>query len=232
MDNSSNKIPLKAILMLVVFILLIPLSPLIISGRWNWLEAWLYFGITTVGFAVSRWLAISKHADLLKERARFLDQPDAVSWDKLLSPLVGLGGALIPLTAGFDALFNGTTEFSTGIKVLAVVMMIVSYALGSYALTTNQFFSGMVRIQSERGHKVVSSGPYRWVRHPGYAGALLTYLVTPLLLDSLWSFIPVALLIVVLIIRTCKEDSFLQDALAGYREYAGQVRYRLIPGIW
>ncbi len=232
MGDNSKKIPMKAVLMLVIFIILIPLSPMIISGRWDWLEAWLYAGISIIGFAVSRWLASRKHADLLKERSRYLDQPDAVSWDKLLSPLVGMGGALIPITAGIEALLSTSTDFSMWVKIISLILIIASYELGSYALIANRFFSGMVRIQSERGHQVVSGGPYRWVRHPGYAGALLTYFATPLFLDSPWTFVPVLLLAFVLVIRTSKEDKFLQEKLDGYREYAGRVRYRLVPGLW
>jgi protein-S-isoprenylcysteine O-methyltransferase Ste14 len=90
----------------------------------------------------------------------------------------------------------------------------------------------MVRIQADRGHQVVSSGPYRWIRHPGYAGALLTYLATPIFLDARWAFLPVVFVMIALIIRTELEDRTLQDRLAGYRDYAGEVRYRLLPGVW
>ena len=96
----------------------------------------------------------------------------------------------------------------------------------------NRFFFGMVRIQTDRGHEVVSSGPYRWLRHPGYAGGLLTYLATPFFLDSIWAFLPVLFLTVALVIRTRLEDRTLQNELEGYREYAGRVRYRLLPGVW
>jgi protein-S-isoprenylcysteine O-methyltransferase Ste14 len=97
----------------------------------------------------------------------------------------------------------------------------------------NRFFSGTVRIQKERGHHVISTGPYAVVRHPGYAGALLTYFATPLLLDSPWTFVPVAFMAVVLIIRTDLEDRTLKHELSGYKEYATQkTRYRLLPGIW
>jgi len=89
-----------------------------------------------------------------------------------------------------------------------------------------------VRIQTDRGHQVVSSGPYRWIRHPGYTGALLTYLATPIFLDSIWAFLPVILITVVLVIRTSLEDKVLQDELQGYRDYTKRVRYRLIPGVW
>jgi protein-S-isoprenylcysteine O-methyltransferase Ste14 len=96
----------------------------------------------------------------------------------------------------------------------------------------NRFFSGTVRLQPERGQRVVSSGPYRWIRHPGYAGGLLVYLATPIFLDSIWACLPAILLTALLVLRTALEDRFLQDELAGYREYAGRVRYRLVPGVW
>lgn len=90
----------------------------------------------------------------------------------------------------------------------------------------------MVRLQTDRGHQVVSSGPYRWMRHPGYAGAILTYLATPIFLDSLWAFIPTVLTTILFVIRTALEDRFLQGELEGYSDYAKRVRYRLLPGIW
>jgi protein-S-isoprenylcysteine O-methyltransferase Ste14 len=150
----------------------------------------------------------------------------------LLAPLVGIGGGLTPLVAGLDALFGWSPVFSLPAKILALVVILIGYALGSYALIENRFFSGMVRIQTDRGHHVVSSGPYSWIRHPGYAGALLVYLATPLFLDSRWAFIPAVFITVVLIIRTALEDKTLQAELPGYREYAGRVRYRLLLGVW
>ena len=108
----------------------------------------------------------------------------------------------------------------------------LGYAFSSWALIVNRFFSGTVRIQTERGHHVVTDGPYRIIRHPGYAGSLLGYVFIPILLDSLWAFIPAVLLIIVMFIRTASEDSTLQTELPGYAEYAEKTRYRLIPGIW
>jgi protein-S-isoprenylcysteine O-methyltransferase Ste14 len=139
---------------------------------------------------------------------------------------------LVPLIAGLEARFFGSHAFSLLFEVAALVVVLAGYALGAYALIENRYFSGMVRIQVERGHQVVSSGPYRWMRHPGYAGALLAYLATPLLLDSRWAFLPAALITIVLIIRTGLEDRTLQEELAGYRDYARRVRYRLLPGVW
>jgi protein-S-isoprenylcysteine O-methyltransferase Ste14 len=92
--------------------------------------------------------------------------------------------------------------------------------------------SGTVRIQQERGHRVVSSGPYRWVRHPGYAGALLAYLATPIFLDAAFAFVAVAFVTIILVIRTGLEDKTLRDKLKGYTAYASRTRYRLLPGVW
>jgi protein-S-isoprenylcysteine O-methyltransferase Ste14 len=232
MDDQSKTISPRTVVQLLLFIIIVPFLPLLISQQWDWWEAWVYAIIAILGFAISRLLAAQRHPDLLAERARFLQHEDAKPWDKYLSPLVGLGGGLIPLVAGLDALFEGSTPFSQSVKILALVIILVGYTLASYALIVNRFFSGMVRIQSDRGHKVVSSGPYRWMRHPGYAGALLTYLATPFFLDSRWSFLPVIFITIILVIRTSLEDKVLQDELTGYRDYAKRVRYRLLPGIW
>lgn len=231
--NSSQKVfSSRVIIPMLFFIVVVPFLPLLISWRWDWWEAWVYAIIAILGFAISRALAAQRHPDLLAERARMLQHEDAAPWDKWLAPLVGLGGGLIPLVAGLDALFGWSPTFSLPLKILALVVILAGYALGSYALIENRFFSGMVRIQTERGHHVVSGGPYRWMRHPGYAGALLTYLATPILLDSWWTFVPALFLTIVLIIRTAWEDKTLQEELDGYRKYAGRVRYRLLPGVW
>lgn len=222
----------RVVIMLLIFIALVPMLPLIISGRWNWWEAWVYAGINIIGFIISRFLAGRKHPDLLAERGKYLDHQNPEKWDKLLSPLLGLGGGLIPIAAGLDMLFGPSASFDPVIKMFALVVMVGGYVLGSYALIANRFFSGMVRIQSERGHHVVTAGPYSWVRHPGYAGALLSYLAVPFLLDSWWTLIPVMMAFVIIFVRTSLEDRALQEKLEGYWEYAQKVRYRLIPGVW
>lgn len=231
MDNQPKALSLRTVV-LALFFVVIPFLPLLISRQWDWWEAWVYAIISILGIAISRVLAVRRHPDLLAERARYLQHEDAKPWDKLLSPLVAFGGGLIPLVAGLDALFDGSPPFSLPVKILALFIILAGYALGSYALIENRFFSGMVRIQTDRDHQVVSSGPYRWMRHPGYAGALLTYLATPIFLDSRWAFLPAIFITIVLIIRTSLEDKTLQDELEGYRDYAMQVRYRLLPGVW
>lgn len=232
MNAQPRTLTPRVIVQLLVFIILIPMLPLLISWRWDWLEAWLYAGVAILGFAISRMLAARRHPDLIAERARMLDHKDAESWDMVLAPLVALGAGLIPLVAGLDERFGWSPTFSPAVHVAALVLILGGYALGSYALIVNRYFSGVVRIQTEREHHVISTGPYRWMRHPGYASALVTYLATPLLLDAAWAFVPVLLLTAALVTRTLFEDRTLQAKLEGYRDYTQRVHYRLLPGIW
>ena len=131
-----------------------------------------------------------------------------------------------------EARYGQVFDFGLPLELIAILLYLFGFAWGSYALITNRYFSGMVRLQTDRGHQVVTGGPYRFMRHPGYAGAILTYIAIPLFLDSVWAFLPVVLFLIVVVVRTRLEDNFLQAELPGYKEYAQKVRYRLIPGIW
>jgi protein-S-isoprenylcysteine O-methyltransferase Ste14 len=232
MHTQQKTITPRLVIQMTLFLLVIPLLPLLLSQRWGWWEAWVYAGVYILGFVISRALAGRRHPDLLAERARFTEHEDAKPWDRWLAPLVGLGGGLIPLVAGLDARFGSPPAFSLPVRLGALAVILIGHALGSYALVENRFFSGMVRIQTERGHRVVSTGPYRWMRHPGYAGALLTYLATPIFLETLWAYVPVALLTTALVVRTHLEDKALREELPGYAEYARRVRARLLPRVW
>jgi protein-S-isoprenylcysteine O-methyltransferase Ste14 len=204
----------------------------LISWRWDWWEAWVYVIISVLGFVVSRLLVSRRHPDLIAERARYMQHENAKYWDKKLAPLMGLFGILVLLVIGLDARLDWSPNFSLLVKIISLVIILGGNALTFFALIENRFFSSMVRLQTDRGQQVVSSGPYRWIRHPGYAGALLTYLVMPLFLNSALAFLPTLFTIGLYIIRTDLEDKFLQAELEGYRDYAKRVRYRLLPGIW
>ena len=232
MSNPPKLLSARVIVQVLLVVVVVPFLPLLISRRWGWWEAWTFALINIGSFAASRALAARRHPDLLTERARMTQHADAKPWDKLLSPLVGLGSGSIPLVVGLDALSGGSTAFSPPAKIAALLIIVAGYGVASWALIENRFFSGMVRIQTERGHRVVSSGPYGWVRHPGYAGSLWAFLATPLFLDSRWALLPAVLITIVLLIRTHLEDRTLQEELPGYRDYAGRVRYRLVPGVW
>ena len=230
--SSSVKPVKKGVWLMLIIVFVLPFSPLLITRRWGWWEAWLYGGIFMLGFIVSRVLAARRHPDIIAERANFIRKDNTKPWDKILAPLVALGSLLIPLTAGLEALNGSLVLFVLPVKLVAILLLLAGFSWGSYALWENRFFSGTVRIQTERGHTVVSSGPYRIMRHPGYFGSLVSFLVSPLILDSLWAFVPAIILIMTLVIRTRLEDQVLQNELEGYSEYAKKVHYRLIPGIW
>ncbi len=108
----------------------------------------------------------------------------------------------------------------------------LGFAIFSWAMASNAFFSTVVRVLADRGHTVCSTGPYRFVRHPGYVGAIAQSFSAPLLLGSLWALIPAGLAALFLIVRTALEDRTLHAELDGYRGYAARVRYRLLPGVW
>lgn len=222
----------KTLVRLAIVLLVVPLAPMIISGAWDWWEAWAYAVLNILGFIISRVLAARRNPDILAERARSMELQDAKPWDKILSPALAFGGLLILIVAGADKGFGWSTPFSLNLKITALVVIFLSYVFASWALVENKFFSGVVRIQTDRGHHVVTTGPYRIVRHPGYAGALWTYLAMPILFDSLWAFIPSLLLAGVLVLRTSLEDSTLQAELPGYKEFTQKTRHRLFPGIW
>jgi protein-S-isoprenylcysteine O-methyltransferase Ste14 len=232
MANQRKSLTPRLVIQLLLFIIVIPFLPLLISWSWDWWEAWVYGFINVLGWVISRAMAAKRNPDLITERAQFMKHENVFKWDKILAPLVGFGGGLITLVVGLDILLNWSPAFSILIKIIALAIILAGYIWGSYALIQNRFFSGMVRIQSDRGHQVITSGPYRWMRHPGYAGAILTYLATPLFLDSGWAFIPAVFLVILLVLRTSLEDKVLQVELEGYSEYADKVRYRLFPGVW
>jgi protein-S-isoprenylcysteine O-methyltransferase Ste14 len=232
MTSQTKLMTPRIIVRLAIVLLVIPLVPMIISGAWNWWEAWAYAAINILGFIISRVLAARRHPDIIAERARSMELEDAKPWDKILSPALAFGGLLILIVAGADKGFGWSAPFSLNAKIISLLVIVLGYAFGSWALVENKFFSGVVRIQTDRGHHVVTTGPYRIVRHPGYAGALWTYLAMPVLLDSLWAFIPTVLLIAILVLRTSLEDRTLQAELPGYADYARRTSYRLFPGIW
>jgi protein-S-isoprenylcysteine O-methyltransferase Ste14 len=232
MSETPKILTLRVLVQLVLVVLVAPFLPMIVSGRWAWWQAWAYAIVSILSFVVSRALAGHRHPDLLHERARFMEAKDTKPWDKILAPMLGYGSILIPVIAGLDRLYGWSPASIPTVNLPALFGLILGYGFASWALIENRFFSGTVRIQTERGHHVVTTGPYRLVRHPGYAGALLGYVSIPLLLDSLWAYIPAVLLMFVMVVRTALEDRTLQNELPGYREYAQKTRFRLMPGIW
>ena len=143
-----------------------------------------------------------------------------------------LGPLVIWIVAGLNKRFSWPPDVPCTLQIISIAGIVFGYALGTWAMVTNAYFSAVVRIQKDRGHKVVTDGPYRFVRHPAYSGGLVSSLAIPLMLDSYWALVPAGIMLVFLVLRTKTEDKMLMDELPGYKEFAQQTRYRLVPGIW
>ena len=217
----------------LVYFLGLPTVLLLAGGDWRWWSAWIYIGLSFLATVISRVLIARAHPDLISERASYDEKSDTKPWDRILSPLVAMVMPLLYfIVAGLDKRFDWSIEVPVWIAVVAWVVTIAGFAFTTWAFVENRFFSAVVRIQSDRGHTVVNTGPYRIVRHPGYAGSLLVTLMFPLILETFWAYIPISIFVFLLVIRTAKEDQTLKDELSGYREYSKRTRFRLIPGLW
>ena len=218
---------------LVVVYLSMPLVLLVCGGDYNWWQAWIYSLLIVAAGIGGRILAERRHPGLLAERQNIEKIQSAKAWDKVLAPLMALS-VVFPLVivAGLDYRRGWSPVFPLWLIVLGFILISLGYAFGVWALIENRFFSSTVRIQTDRGHVVCDSGPYRIVRHPGYAGNILPLLGIVLALGSVWTLIPAAVALIISVIRTALEDQTLQEELPGYRDYARHVHYRLIPGIY
>jgi protein-S-isoprenylcysteine O-methyltransferase Ste14 len=218
---------------LIAVYLFIPLVLFVCGGDFGWWQAWVYSLLIVAAGVGGRILAERRHPGLMAERQNVENIQEAKAWDKVLAPLMALSiGYPQVIVAGLDHRFGWSPVFPLWLIVLGFFLIALGYAFAVWAFVENRFFSSVVRIQTDRGHEVCDSGPYRIVRHPGYAGNLLPLLGIVLALSSLWTLIPAAVALVIAVIRTALEDRTLQEELPGYREYAQRVRYRLFPGIF
>jgi len=214
----------------VLGILMVMVTLFIPAGRLDWWQGWALVGIYVVWSAANALILIPKNPELLIERATRKKSDKA--WDTVILSIVGLITIAKHIVAGFDVRWGWTAQMPLALQIAALLVAVLGYALGTWAMAANPFFSMVYRIQKERGHTVATGGPYRFVRHPGYVGTILFELVTPVMLGSWWALIPGGLSALLIVIRTALEDRTLHEELDGYREYAQRVRYRLLPGIW
>ena len=232
-EEAAQTVSTRQWIRLVVLYLLIPLVLLICGGDLDWWQAWLYSLVIFVTGIGGRMWAEQRHPGLLAERQNIESMQNAKAWDKVLAPLMAVSiGFPMVIVAGLDHRYNGLPEFPLWLIVMGFILISLGYAYAVWALAENRFFSSVVRIQTERGHVVCDTGPYRFVRHPGYAGNVLALFGIVLALSSVWTLIPAAVATIISVIRTALEDRTLQEELPGYRDYAQRVRYRLIPGIY
>lgn len=203
------------------------------AGRLNWLWGWVLLGVLAVFLAAHPLILIPIDPALLAERERGLCDPRVKSWDRWIT---ALAAGVFPLAswvvAGLDERFGWASSLPLTAHLGGLLVTLLGYALFLWAMASNAFFAEGVRIQAERGHVVATGGPYGCVRHPGYAGAILSILATPFLLGSLWAVTPSLVAALLYAARTWLEDKTLMDELPGYKAYARRTRSRLLPGIW
>ncbi len=200
------------------------------AGDLRWRPGWLLIGFLVLAFGLSVLILLRVNPLIFRARSRF--QPGTKGWDlTLLSVLLPVMVAEL-LVAALDAGRFQWSSMPVSLVVIGYVMLAAGIAGTSWAQAVNPFFEPGVRIQSERDQRVVDSGPYGMIRHPGYSAALLMFWGLPLALGSFWALLPALIASVLLIVRTGWEDSLLQAELPGYRDYAQRVRYRLLPAIW
>lgn len=200
------------------------------AGSLHWLQGWLYMGLLFTFTIINVVYIMKVNPDLIAHRLKI--GKGTKKWDKVWFVFFTPVFLAIYVTAGFDAVrFEWSTMtlwlYLPGISLFTVGALLLGWSMG-----VNPFFEKTVRIQVERGHRVIDAGPYRYIRHPGYVGFTGWILSTPLLLGSWWAFIPSIIAIAALIIRTSFEDRTLREELDGYIEYAERVGYRLIPNVW
>lgn len=214
-----------------ISVLVLAATLFISSGRLDWVMGWVYLAMFVTAFGIIALIFVLKSPELLAERAEIRE--GVKDWDRVLGDLVGV---YVPITmwivAGLNARCGWLPQIPLTLQIAALAIAALGYFLTLWAMIANKFYSGYVRIQRDRDHAVVTAGPYRYVRHPGYVGAIVFNLATPLILGSLWALIPAGITMCLSVLRTALEDKTLQDELDGYKEYAKQVRYRLLPGIW
>ena len=202
------------------------------AGTLNWPEAWIFLGIWLAGGLTSGLSLARTNPEIVKERMRSPLQQDQKPWDRPLILAIFGGWALLHVVAGLDAKRFEWSDMPIALEVLGAIAIFFAIYLFHIVMRENAYASAVVKIDAGRGHKVISTGPYAWVRHPMYAGAIFYFLGTALLLGSWYAFVFGLVLIAVIAFRAVREERMLAAELPGYADYARRVKYRLVPGVW
>ena len=210
--------------------LLLALMLFLPAGTWAWTRGWLFLAVLLLQGTAAGVYVWRANPELYAARSRI--QAGTKGWDRiLLAVMVPVFLSVLPLAAMDDGHFHWS-HVPWWVYGIGYVLVTLGLVGGTWAEAVNRFFEPGVRIQTDRGHHVIDTGPYRFIRHPGYAAACLFFVGLPLTLGSYWALIPAVISYLILVVRTVLEDRTLQNELPGYKEYAQRVRYRLVPGVW
>lgn len=220
---------INRIIQVFVSVLLMGLVLFLSAGRLDWPAAWIFLGFYVLVILTLGMWAMRKNPEVVNERGKM---ENIKSWDKTLMTIYTVMLFVLFAVAGLDAGRFGWSVMPIALHVVGFVALAFAMAVTYWAMATNPFLSTIVRIQDDRGHYVITSGPYQYVRHPMYAAIFIMWPGIALQLGSWWALIPAAVIVIVFVIRTALEDRTLQAELPGYTAYAQRVRYRLVPGVW
>jgi protein-S-isoprenylcysteine O-methyltransferase Ste14 len=229
--TDSQTTMLKVIVGLTVAAMVIVFAGFVFANarRLGWTLGWIYVVIVVATLTINLACLLRWNPDLIRRRMRL--SKFTKTWDKVWAVLFGFAMITIYVVAVMEAR-DRVSSAPGAAWLLGLAIFVPSWALAIWSMVVNPFFEKAVRIQTDHGHRVIDTGPYAYMRHPGYVGFAGWMLSTPLLLASIWAFIPALISVVLLVIRTALEDRTLHEELPGYAEYASRVRFRLIPGIW
>lgn len=200
------------------------------AGRLDYQQGLIYVSIGLV-MAILNYTVLRIDSELLKERSK--PGEGTKTWDKAILGLSFLVTISMYIIAGLDSgRYHWSPNFHWSLRLLGIILTASGQLLFLIAQKQNRFFSSTVRIQTDREHVVCETGLYKTVRHPAYLGSVIQAAGFPLLFGSLWSIIPVSVLIFLFIIRTALEDRTLRNELKGYPEYSDKTRFRIIPFVW
>jgi len=236
-NNHMQKLIVKRLIQVAVQFFILAAILFISSGQLDWLWAWVYLIVGLSGTLIATPIMLRMHPEVIAERAEIKE--NVKGWDKTFGKYSMTVTLAMLVVAGLDQRFGWSDQpfglldgFPLGLHIIGLVMYATGIALIFWSMASNKYFSRYVRIQKERDHAVVCTGPYQHIRHPGYIGLIMSTLGTPLLLGSWWAIIPALLTASGFIVRTSLEDQTLQAELDGYEEYTRRVRFKLLPGVW
>jgi protein-S-isoprenylcysteine O-methyltransferase Ste14 len=213
-------------------LLFCPLPLFLAAGTSAWAAGWLFVAIFLVGTLAITIMLARRDPALLQERIKGIIQDGQPAWDKRIivaSVYVWLSWLVL---IGLDAVRFGWSSVPSWLQVVGIIGVVAAWIACYWVFYENTFLAPVVRVQSEREHHVVASGPYAFVRHPMYAAAVLFFAATPMALGSWWGLAGSAVLSSLVVLRTILEERALRRGLAGYADYAARVRYRFVPLIW
>ena len=229
--EEKKRILTRGFIRVILFNTIVGLVFFLSAGTTQWAQVWILLALWVCYYLYMLIWGLRKSPDMVLERAKGI-QKEGKEYEKNVLGVYFLTFAALIIVSGLDVGRYSWSEVSRLVEVFAFIPVLIAYILPLWAVSSNPFTAGVMRIQEERGHHVISSGPYRFIRHPMYLGTVIFGIFTPLFIGSWWALIPGAAMVCVFIVRTRLEDRVLQKELPGYKEYAKKVRFKILPYVW